>query len=488
MDTLLRQVQQTLQAFRMLERHHTVLVAVSGGPDSMAMLQALYRLREAWQLTLIVAHLNHQMRPDAAEDARFVAAAAAALGLPYVGESIDVPAYRSRFKLSPEDAARRVRYAFLGATAARLGADRIAIGHTADDQAETVLLRLLRGAGLTGLAGMPPVRGRIIRPLIQVRRSAVLAFLQAHRIPFREDPSNRQRRYSRNRLRLELLPLLQQHGNPRLVETLSTTAMLLAADDAALQAIARERLTAMRLPAPAGHVCLSVDGLAGQPPALQRRILREALREIDGDWQGARQSHIAAILRLLATRGGTKGLSLPRRLVVERRYDVLVMRPAEVAVAAVEPRPLPIPGQCVIDELGVSMASQRLARGPTPAAWPSGDVVWLDAAAVGDALWVRTRRPGDRFQPLGCPHPRKLKAFLIDAKIPRPLRDRLVLVEAPRGIAWVAGVQLADWAKVTAATRDIVQLQVLRRGAGAAAAGDQSLAAADFPVVFRGAV
>ena len=172
----------------MLELGHTVLVAVSGGADSMALLHSLWRLREPLALQLYVAHLNHQMRPNAAEDANFVETVARNLGLRCICDTQDVPTYRRQHKLSPEDAARRVRYAFLRATATQLRADRIAVGHTADDQAETVLLHLLRGSGLRGLCGIPPVRGAIIRPLIHVSRSDMLDYLQTHQLLFREDP------------------------------------------------------------------------------------------------------------------------------------------------------------------------------------------------------------------------------------------------------------------------------------------------------------
>src|SRR5262245_50495755 len=293
MDSFLQRVQQTIQDFRMLDSGHTVLVAVSGGADSMVLLDTLRRLREPLALKLFVAHLNHQLRPDAAEDALFVEAIARDLGIRCLCETIDVPAYQRQHKLSPEDAARRVRYAFLRATATQLGADRIAVGHTANDQAETVLLHLLRGSGLRGLGGIPPVRESIIRPLIQTPRDTILKHARTHQLPFRDDPSNRLPRYTRNRLRLELLPALQQHYNPRLVQALCTTAQLLADDETALHLLARQHFVAARLPAPWGHLHLRIDDLRSLPVALQRRVLRQALSEVLGGLQGVTQAHIA---------------------------------------------------------------------------------------------------------------------------------------------------------------------------------------------------
>jgi tRNA(Ile)-lysidine synthase len=462
MDPLLRRVQQTIQNYHMFERGHTLLVAVSGGPDSMALLHALSQLREPYATQLFIAHLNHQMRRSATQDARFVRATAHSLGIPCITHSFDVPAYWRRHKLSPEDAARRVRYAFLHTTAKAVAAQHIALGHTADDQAETVLFRLLRGSGLRGLCGIPPVRRPIIRPLIQVQRRDVIVYLHKHRIPFRDDPSNRQRRYTRNRIRLALLPQLQKSYNPRLVQTLCTTAELLAADEAALQEVVRERFSAARVPATPEQVHLRVAMITTLSPALQRRVLREALAEAVGDLQEFTHTHLAHIMVLLRTEAGTKWLALPGGTVVERRYDRLIfhrqMPPGAVRIA----QPVVVPGACKVEALGLTIVSDIVQGGTGASSIPAGDIAWLDAEKVGRDLCLRTRAPGDRFQPLGSPYMKKLKAFLIDAKVPRAERDRLLLVTTRTGIAWVAGVRPADWAKVTPTTRVILRLQLLR--------------------------
>jgi tRNA(Ile)-lysidine synthase len=463
MEPLLQQVQQTIQDYQMFESGHTLLVAVSGGPDSMALLHTLWRLRETLALKLFAAHLNHQMRAGATQDAQFVAASARDLGIRCICETIDVPMYQRHHKLSPEDAARRVRYAFLRATAARLGADRIAVGHTAEDQAETVLLHLLRGSGLRGLCGIPPVREPIIRPLIRVHRRDILDYLRAHRLPYREDPSNHQRRYTRNRIRLDLLPTLQQHYNPRLVEALCTTAQLLADDEATLQTEARQRFLSARLPAVPEQVRLQIDALTSLPPTLQRRVLREALAEVMGGLQGVTHSHIAAIMALLRSGAGNKYLGLPQGVIVERRYAVLLIHRQAPSAALDVDVPLPVPGACRLGVLGVTIVADLLPHEATARSFPTGDVAWLDADRVGRDVRVRTRRPGDRLQPLGSVYAKKLKAFLIDAKVPRAVRDRLPLVVTGAGIAWVAGVRPAEWAKVTPDTRVILRLRLLRQ-------------------------
>ena len=462
MDPLLQRVQQTIQDYHMFERGHTLLVAVSGGPDSMALLHALYQLRESFAIRLIIAHLNHQMRRGAIQDVRFVKATAHGLGIPCIAQSLDVPAYGRRHKLSPEDAARRLRYAFLQTTAKAVAAHHIALGHTADDQAETVLFRLLRGSGLRGLCGIPPVRQPIIRPLIQVQRRDIMPYLRTHRIPFRDDPSNRQRRYARNRIRLALLPQLRKSYNPRVVQTLCATAQLLAADESALQEAAREQFCLARMPAPPDQVHLRTAMITPLSLALQRRVLRQALAEAVGSLQGFTRTHLAHMMALLRTEAGTKGLALPGGTVVERRYDVLTIYrrtpPAAVRIA----QPIAVPGLCEVEALRVTIKSDIAQGGAAVSSFPTGDIAWLDAEKVGRDLHLRTRSPGDRFQPLGSPHTKKLKAFLIDAKVPRTERDRLPLITTHAGIAWVAGVRPADWAKVTPTTRVILRLQLIR--------------------------
>jgi tRNA(Ile)-lysidine synthase len=462
MDPLLQRIRQTIHDHQMFENGQILLIAVSGGPDSMALLHIFFQWRESFAIQLCVAHLNHQMRPGAAQDALFVEAAARDLGIPCLCDSIDVPAYQHQHKLSPEDAARRVRYAFLSQAAAKMAAHHIVLGHTADDQAETVLYHLFRGSGLRGLRGMPPVRQPVIRPLIRVQHRDLLAYLRRHRIPFREDPSNQHRRYTRNRLRLDLIPHLQASYNPRLVDTLNTTAELLAADEAVLQNLAQEHFRAARMVATPTEVQLCMARILPLPLALQRRVLRYALAEVLGTLRGISHAHLAHILALLQTQAGTKQLTLPGKAVVERRYDLLkITRQASPAAARAD-LPVAVPGVCEVKALGVTIISAIIPHEVTTCAFPDGDVAWLDAERVGTDLRVRTRAKGDRFHPLGRHAAKKLKTFLIDAKVARAERDSLPLFVTNAGIAWVGGVRIADWAKVTSATRTILRLQLVR--------------------------
>lgn len=306
------------------------------------------------------------------------------------------------------------------------------------------------------------MRQRIIRPLIQVQRRDLLTYLQTHRIPFRHDPSNRQRRYTRNRLRLDLIPELQTWYNPRVVSALCTTAELLAADEDALQSIAQAHFEAARMPAAAGQVQLRLTAVTSLPVALQRRVLRCALTAALGNLHDITHTHLINIRALLQTRAGTKTLVLPGNTIVERRYDVLhISRQTPPQVASVD-QSVMVPGTSTVPALGVTLVGDVIPHQEAIPPFPVGDVVWLDAERIGSDLRLRTRAAGDRFQPLGSWSSKKLKTFLIDAKVPRADRDRLPLLVTSTGIAWVAGLRIAEWAKVSSTTRVVLRLQLIR--------------------------
>ena len=303
---LVARVRETIRRHAMLRGGETVIVAVSGGADSTALLRALVGLRADLDLELRVAHFNHLLREDAGEDATFVAEMARGLGLPYHEGSGDPRAFAARTGRSVEDAARHLRYAFLVSVAAAVPADVIATGHTLDDQAETVLMRLLRGAGPWGLAGIPPVRphagARLIRPLIETPHALVEASLRAEGVAWREDPTNRDHAMLRNRIRHVLLPTLEGY-NPDVRGTLARLAEVVRDETAALDELAGRRVDAV-LSGDRSAVRVALAPFAALPPALQRRALREAVRRARGNLQGVAFVHLEGA-RKVALEGKT---------------------------------------------------------------------------------------------------------------------------------------------------------------------------------------
>lgn len=329
---VVERVRAAIREQRLLRRGETVVVAVSGGPDSMALLDLLTRLRDEWQVRLHVAHLNHQLRGAAADaDEAFVRAECQRARLPCTVRQTHVAEVAHERGLSEETAARQARYEFLQEVAGQIGAGAIAVGHTCDDQAETVLMRLLRGAGAEGLCGIRPARPlgryRLVRPLLTLWRHEIERYLRSRRHRWRVDASNRDPRYLRNRIRHVLLPLLEQEYQPRLREVLFRTAEALQADYAFIEAWGKRRwrrLSAVE-PSCAAPTRVRFDGarLRREPPAMQRYLLRRAVECLAGDLRRVTYQHWAELEALAHARPGASVVALPRRLRAVKRAGVI---------------------------------------------------------------------------------------------------------------------------------------------------------------------
>ncbi|HEU5195433.1 MAG TPA: tRNA lysidine(34) synthetase TilS, partial [Methylomirabilota bacterium] len=405
-------------------------------------------------------HVDHGLRPDAAADADFVRALGVRLGVPVDVERVQVGAG------SVEAAARTARYAALESWAARVGAARIAVGHTLDDQAETVLMRVLAGAGVRGLAAIPPVRGRIIRPLVEIRRAALREMLSAQGLAWVEDPTNRDPKFRRNRIRHELLPVLEASYETDVVPALARVARLAresveALDRAAALELQRliaieqqKRGTLLGCPAPT-DITLPRAALAALPDSVAAEVLRQAAARL-----GSR-----APLRAWAHRGLRRVLApaAPRRpfrlggVRVEVSGDRI--RVGGGPGPALLPRALSVPGRLELPEIALALEARlRQAAGYE---LPRGAArVAFDAAGLPRTLAVRSRRRGDRLVAFGGGE-RRLKTLLIDAGIPRWERDRLPLIEAAGQILWVVGLRRAAAAPITPKTQEIVEIHAM---------------------------
>ncbi|ACX53138.1 tRNA(Ile)-lysidine synthetase [Ammonifex degensii KC4] len=442
----------TIEEWRMLFPGDKVVVGVSGGPDSVALLDLLYRLREDKELSLYVAHLHHGLRAEADEEAAMVSELARRYGLPFFLDRVDVKKHAQQNKLSIETAARELRYRFLLEVAGEVGANRIALGHQADDQAETVLLHLLRGTGLSGLRGIPPVRGPFIRPLLRVRRAEIEAYCQWRGLSPCLDLSNWSLEYTRNRIRHQLLPLLAREFNPSIVEVLCRLAEIAREEDEFLEKEAGKAYRELRREAEEG-LGLALEPLKTLPLALARRVVRLAYRELVGEELPF--EHVEAVRQWLYRPTG-KELSLPKNVKVVREYDSLVFLPPQAKPSSVPfyAYPLRVPGITYLPEVGLLLEARLITPQELgdPRKLPSTEAL-LDWEVLVPPLRVRRRLPGDRFHPFGYPVPVKLKSFLINQKIPRYRRDRLPLVEDAEGIVWVGGVRISARVAVRPETR-----------------------------------
>jgi tRNA(Ile)-lysidine synthase len=481
MLSLAERVDRTILRYSLLPPDARVVVALSGGADSTALACLLVDLAAHRGFRVVAAaHFNHRLRGAASEaDEEFCAALAGRLGLAWRSGRGDVRALAASEGRSTEDAARRLRYAFLADVARELGATRVATGHTRDDQAETVLLQLFRGAGPRGLRGMAFERElesspaeangsvRLVRPLLEVSHADLVAWLHARGQSFREDASNQDRRFLRNRVRHEVIPFLRDRLSRSVVEVLARNAEIAAADWALLDRLSRDAYGRVAVPGGGDSILLDREALLAEPEAIGRRVVLLAF----GNLRGSRfvgKDQAERVLRLAA--GTLRGpISVPGARVAMNPDGSAV----ELSVGTgrkfplgmnFSPRELSIPGETRLPGYVLSSSLRR---------WNGGaDLARLRAAGAGrteaivdaarlSGLSVRTRRPGDWIRPLGLGGRKKLQDYFVDRKVPRETRDSIPLVVDERDrIVWVAGHGIDEEFRVSEATRDVVILKL----------------------------
>lgn len=468
----LEKVKATIYKYRLLERGDRVLVAVSGGADSIALLYTLYSLADEWGLLLRIAYLNHLIRPDRSfADALFVQKIAHGLNLPYTIASIDCLAYQKEKRLSLQTAAREVRYRFFRQTAQNLKFNKIALGHTADDQAETILMRLLRGTGLKGLSGIPPIREEnfffYIRPLLETTRQEIEDFLTRQQINYITDPSNLQPVYFRNKLRLELLPEIKKGYNPNIVNTLTRLAEVFREEEGLLEDLSQQLLPGLILEKdPTTNIILDKQRLLELHPALQRRVLRQAIKELHRGQYGIPSLHTFGLVRMI-TRDNPEStfIHLPGGLMVESNKHRIIIRWKERPLLFPLPeKELQVPGSNHLPDYGLTFNTTIRRREDIrlQEAKDNPFIALLDYHKLNFPLKIRTRNIGDRFWPLGMQGSKKLKEFFIDRRIPRDKRGRIPLVVSGEEIVWVVGHQISDKPKITPATTTVLEIRVLK--------------------------
>ncbi len=450
-------IYQFVKRHRMLEPGDRVAAAVSGGADSVALLQVLMELRDRLAVELAVAHFNHRLRgAESDADARFVEELAARRGLPFFGAAADVAAEAHSRRRNLESVSRELRYRFLRSLVERGEVKKVATGHSADDQAETVLARLLRGSGTRGLAGIypmverrPVVEGRpavdswLLRPLLEQRRAAVRAWLAARGIAWREDSSNRDLRLTRNRLRTEVVPLLETY-NPRLVEHLAATAEIAQDEEAYWNQHTAELLPQFAtLHQEQGSVIskLSLAQFVQLSRAQQRRLLWAALART-GSLQRLELAHIEALRRLALAGQSGQRLQLPARQVV-RVFDCLEFRPSARPAPAPYEYQVQVPGTCVIPAVGKRLLFNLVSRGHAEQGYNGWEESLADLESVQNPLTVRNWRPGDAFESPSGQGRKKIKTLLLERRIPAEERKLWPVVLSGNQIVWVRGFPVA---------------------------------------------
>ncbi|GAB4570786.1 MAG: tRNA lysidine(34) synthetase TilS [Anaerolineae bacterium] len=467
--TLYRRFLNTLEQDEIIPHlaGQTVVVAVSGGPDSVCLLHLLNRAATPLNSRLVAATFDHGIRGAAAEeDVRFVETLARAWQIPVESGFANTPALAQQHAMGLEEAARRARYSFLAHVANKHRASTIAVGHHADDQAETVLMHLIRGAGLAGLGGMRPVTHltvrhllpvesrsgplAVVRPLLRFTRAEIEAYCVEHRLNTRKDATNTDLVYQRNRIRHELLPLLAAL-NPNIRQILARTADLLYDDYAKLHALANETLGRLTITDGDGWCALNRDLFRREHIAIQRLVLRLAVAQLTS-YQPDLSFSALESARLLAVSQQASGThALPGKTVLQLDYGRLIIHLADTAPPAPDlpllpsgtRLPVPLPGEVRLPDSPWTLSARWLAPGEDPAQF-HGNPLSATLCIPEDArLELRTRQPGDRFMPFGLRgQTQKLKTYLINARVPAAIRDALPLLTIDGTLAWVcAGPQ-----------------------------------------------
>ncbi len=430
---MLSSVRGLAAEYDMLPAGGTVLCAVSGGADSMCLLHMLWAERETGGWQVAAAHYNHQLRgAESDRDAAFVRDWCRERDIPcYLGGG-DVAAAAERTGQGVEETARQLRYAFLTETAERIGAQRVATAHNADDNGETLLLHLVRGSGLQGLTGIPPRRGDLIRPLLTTSRADIERYLSEHDVPHVEDSTNTDTAYSRNFLRHEVMPRLRQL-NPSLTAALSAAAQSLRVDNDYLNAQAAMAAAAARWAEE--DVVIQAKVLADLPPALALRVIQKLVDQM-GNGTVLSRVHREGVLQLARSGDPAGRLDLPGGLAAQRVYEDLLLTTDKDPLPPLAERSLPLPGRVVLEEIGVTVTAEaEFAQAPN-----LPDVFYLSRAKMGEGLTVRARRGGDTLALAGREGSKTLKKWFIEEKIPRRIRERVPVLDVGGAVAAVAGL------------------------------------------------
>lgn len=461
--SLLHRVVQTVRSRGLFDRGQHVLIAVSGGPDSIALLSLLHRLRLSWRLTLSAVHFNYGLRGEESDaDQAFVETMCRRLDIPFQTMRLDVR--RRVHGLSLQAAARDLRYRAMNQIAQQCRADRIAVGHTANDQAETVLLWMLRGAGLTGLSGMPACRdGIVVRPLYETRRDEILAYLSREGVLFRQDSSNDKPIYLRNKIRQDVIPVLQRLV-PSAVDALCRLADLCRDDDRYLEEHVQALCLPWITPLPEGGWAIDRSFLHQVPVALQRRIVRELLRRGESQRRPPRRNTVELVLRAVAKQNVVSEVAIPSGWVAVGKDSVRFVQfhNAERSLHC-QPRPaiIAVPGSMTWAGTGQQIQVQEVTRQQIASMVPAKDRIVIDAGRISQPFVVRAWQAGDRFCPQGMKgRSKKIQDFFMDLKLSRADRSRIPLVVAPEGIVWVVGYRQDERWLVTPDTKRYVTLAV----------------------------
>lgn len=468
MPQLIEKVRETIKGHELVKKGDTVLAAVSGGPDSVCLLHVLFSLSEELGIRLLAIHVNHMLRGSESDaDEAYVKDLCGRLGIPVRSVSVDIGGLSRSRGISLEEAGREARYAEFEKYADETGAGAIAVAHNRNDQAETVLMHILRGAGLTGLAGMAFRRGRVIRPLLEADRSEIDEYCRDQKLEPRIDSSNLKDDFKRNRIRLKLIPYINSVIETDVTGNLCRISKLADLDNSYLVKCAEEEYTDCLEKDGSGFADLKLEALKRLHPAIMGRVLRLALQKATGSLKGIEGVHTDMLSDLVKEGRTGSAVQLPRGIRAGISYGTLkiYIDKEEEKPAAVFNRRIRIPGRTVVEEIGSAVTAEIMEKSAEFDKYGklgyNSMLQLFDYDLLKKGINIRNRAAGDIFKPYKSNGTKKLKEFFIDSKIPRDSRDEIPVIAIDNEVVWVVGIKISDKFKLTENTKSVLKLEII---------------------------
>jgi len=451
-----------IRKYKLINHQDNIVVGVSGGPDSMALLYALLYAREYIDFNILIAHVNHGLRGDEAlRDEVFVKNTADKLKLPFFSTQVDMVEYAAKHGISEEEAGRELRYGFFREILKTYKGGKIAVAHNMNDQAETLLMRIIRGTGIDGLCGMYFSNEDIIRPLLNIRREEIEEYIRAKGIETVLDRTNLIPIYTRNKIRLELIPYLEENFNPNLMEALWRLSQTSQVDKDFLNRYTLGKYAEACISEDKEAIIIDRDKFKDLDPSIQQRMIILAVTRLMGVFQGFGELHISRVNELFLSGETGKLIQLPKDLVARVDYNRLVIEKA--SKKAIKPYVYELEiGYNYFSDLGFALNLRLLDQAETFKEKNIDNIKYFDYDKIKGKLLLRNRRSGDRFVPLGMRGSKKLKDFFIDLKISRDERDRIPLILDDENIIWVVGYRISDLYKITKKTKKILAIEFIK--------------------------
>lgn len=452
-----KKFKETIDKHQMLKKGDNVLVAVSGGVDSMALLYLLLEVQAEYGINLYVAHVNHGVRGEEAKrDQEFVKNKTKELGLKFFTKNVDMDGYAKEHKITSEEAGRILRYDFFTEIIKSLGTGKIAVGHNLNDQAETLLMRFLRGTGIDGLRGIEFKNENIIRPILAISREELEDYIKEESIEITQDHTNFQPIYTRNKIRLELIPYIEKYFNPNLVATMERTAKLAEIDSNFLEKYSKNRYNEIVKLKTKNRVILNSDLFNKEDKSIKLRIIRLAIEDVNKSLQGISQAQVALIFDIFTSQDTGKKVNISNGIIAKVSYNDLSIE-REVKEQKSPDFNYSLEDGLLLEEIDYSFSLKIYPVEKLDKKFKD-KTRYFDYDKISGDLRVRNRRKGDRFIPFGMKGSKKLKDYFIDEKVPRNLRDNLPIITDDKNIIWVVGYRMSNIYRIDSDTKNVLEI------------------------------